>query len=109
MSQWEECSLEEATHVEVNGDVHQIKAGGKVCLDMPGWIDILIDVNKWMQIPQEAFPFLGIKCLRKFKPTPIEFEAIVQQDMPFAYLSNVPDGIPLGTKFKCVQILEDEE
>jgi hypothetical protein len=43
------------------------------------------------------------------KREPIEFEAVVQQDMPFAYLSNVPDGIPLGTKFKCVEILEEEK
>jgi len=29
MSQWEECSLEDATHVEINGVVHEIKEKGK--------------------------------------------------------------------------------
>jgi hypothetical protein len=111
MIQWEEVELKDATHVEINGEVHEIKERDGIVersVDF-GWIDILIEENKWANIPKEAFPLLGIRCLRKFKPTPIEFEAVVQQDMPFAYLSNVPDGIPLGTKFKCVEILEDEK
>ena len=111
MIQWEEVKLEEATHVEINGEVHELtERGGTVERSVDfGWIDILIEENKWANIPKEAFPLLGIRCLRKFKPEPIVFEAIVRQDMPFAYLSNVPDGIPLGTTFRCVQIMEDEE
>jgi hypothetical protein len=115
MIQWEEVTLEDATHVEINGEVFELKVGGKVeksgGLSVGGFhsIDILVEMNDWANIPQEAFPLLGIRCLRKFKPEPIVFEAIVRQDMPFAYLSNVPDGIPLGTTFRCVQIMEDEE
>ena len=109
MSQWEEVALEDATHVEINGVVHEItERGGTVERSGDfGWIEILVGEFKWTTIPKEALPLLGIRCLRKFKPTPIVFEAIVRQDMPFAYLSNVPDGIPLGTKFKCVEILEE--
>jgi hypothetical protein len=106
--------LEDATHVEINGCVHEIKAGGKVCLEMLGWIDILIEENKWAQIPQEAFPLLGIKCLRKVKRTPIEFEATFAKcdgrwhplycsDDGFAYQNNKK------AKFRCVQIMEDEK
>jgi len=109
MIQWEEVALDVATHVEINGCVVEIKErDGLVERSADfGWIEILVGENKWATIPKEALPLLGIRCLRKFKPEPIVFEAIVRQDMPFAYLSNVPDGIPLGTKFKCVEILEE--
>jgi hypothetical protein len=122
MSQWEECSLEDATHVEVNGVVHEIKVGGKVERPVDfGSIDILversvdgyIDVDKWANIPQEAFPLLGIKCLRKFKPKPIEFEAtFVMYDGCWQTLHSLEDRFPDNCKkatFRCVQIMEDEE
>jgi hypothetical protein len=54
-----------------------------------------------------ATELMALSKKEEIKPEPIVFEAIVRQDMPFAYLSNVPDGIPLGTKFKCVEILEE--
>lgn len=107
--QFEPCTLTEATHVEVGGKVHKLE-NDKIALVY--YHDKCIGLG-WVKedafIPLELFPVLGIKTFKEIKPEPIEFEAIVQQDMPFAYLSNVPDGIPLGTKFKCVQILEDEE
>ena len=115
--QWEECSLDDATHVEINGEVHEIVYGGKVLKSGKSSIDgkylcisILIGMYNWMQIPQEAFPFLGIKPLRKVKREPIEFEGIVKESkLSFLFLGNVPEGIPLGKKFRCVEILEDEE
>jgi hypothetical protein len=123
MIQWEECSLEDATHVEVNGEVHEIKVGGKVKKSVNfGWIvilveqfvDILIEENKWANIPQEAFPLLGIRCLRKFKPTPIEFEAaFAMYDGKWHPLYCLDDGFAYQNnkkaKFRCVQIMEDEE
>jgi hypothetical protein len=30
MSQWEEVELMDATHVEINGEVFELKVGGKV-------------------------------------------------------------------------------
>jgi hypothetical protein len=112
MIQWEEVALEDATHVEINGEVHEIKErGGMVERSVDfGWIDILVGETKWANIPQEAFPLLGIRCLRKFKPKPIEFEGIVKESkLSFLFLGNVPEGIPLGKKFRCIEILEDEE
>jgi hypothetical protein len=106
---FEKCSLEESTHVEVGGKVHLLE-NDKIALEY--YHDKCIGI-RWLEedafIPKELFPVLGIKPLKEKKREPIEFEGVVRQDMPFAYLSNVPDGIPLGTKFKCVQILEDEE
>jgi hypothetical protein len=112
MSQWEQVELDDATHVEINGVVHEItERGGTVERSGGyGWIDILIDVNKWASIPKEGFPLLGIKCLRKVKREPIEFEGIVKESkLSFLFLGNVPEGIPLGTRFRCIQIMEDEE
>jgi len=115
MSQWEEVELMDATHVEINGVVHEItERGGTVERSGGyGWIDILIDVNKWASIPQEGFPLLGIKCLRKVKPTPIEFEAtFVMYDGCWQTLHSLEDRFPDNCKkatFRCVQIMEEEE
>ena len=113
--QYEECSLEEATHVEINGVVHEItERGGKVKRSIDfGWIDILVGENKWVEIPVEVFFALGIKCLRKVKPTPIEFEAtFVMYDGCWQTLHSLEDRFPDNCKkatFRCVQIMEDEE
>jgi hypothetical protein len=119
MSQWEEVALEEATHVEVNGEVHELKADGNVkksgllCSGNFRYIDILIGFNKLEQIHVGLFPFLGIKCLRKVKPTPIEFEAtFVMYDGCWQTLHSLEDRFPDNCKkatFRCVEILEDEE
>jgi hypothetical protein len=115
MIQWEEVELMDATHIEINGEVHEITEirrwhGYKI---YESWIDILIEENKWANIPQEAFPLLGIRCLRKFKPTPIEFEAtFVMYDGCWQTLHSLEDRFPDNCKkatFRCVEILEDEE
>jgi hypothetical protein len=120
MIQWEEVELMDATHVEINGEVHELKVGGKVeksgGVSIGGFhsIDILVGMNDWANIPQEAFPILGIRCLRKFKPTPIEFKAtFVSYDGNWRLLDCLEDGFAYQNnkkaKFKCVEILEDEE
>ncbi len=123
MIQWVEEGLMDATHVEINGEVFELKENGKVKRSVDfGWIDILVersvegyvDVDKWANIPQEAFPLFGIRCLRKFKPTPIEFEAtFVMYDGKWYPLHSLDDGVSYlhnkKAKFRCVEILEDEE
>jgi hypothetical protein len=115
MIQWEEVALEDATHVEINKCVVEIKErDGLVERSVDfGWIDILVGENKWANIPQEAFFALGIKCLRKFKPTPIEFEAtFVMYDGCWQTLHSLEDRFPDNCKkatFRCVEILEEEE
>ena len=114
MIQWEEVALDVATHVEINGCVVEIKErDGLVERSADfGWIEILVGENKWATIPKEAFPFLGIKCLRKFKPTPIEFEAtFAKYDGKWHPLYSLDDGLSYQNckkaKFKCVEILEE--
>jgi hypothetical protein len=112
---FEECSLADATHIEINGVVHEIKEGGTVerSVDL-SWIDILIEENIWANILQEAFPLLGIRCLRKFKQNPIEFEAMfVSYDGNWRLLDILDDKFAHQNfkkkKFRCVQIMEEEE
>jgi len=115
MSQWKECDLVNATHVEINGEVHELKEDGKVkkagklsSLNYRS-IEILIGLNDWKHIHVDLFPILGIKCLRKVKPTPIEFEAIFSLEMvKDSWLGELIPMEAVGKKFKCVEIMEDE-
>jgi hypothetical protein len=116
MIQWEEVALDDATHVEINGVVHEItERGGTVERSGDfGWIEILVNMYSWIQIPQEAFPLLGIKCLRGKKQNPIEFEAVfAKYDGKWHPLHSLDDGVSYQNckkaTFKCVEILEDEE
>lgn len=123
MSQWEEVELMDATHVEINGELFELKADGKVKKSyLAGhslsWskcsIDILIGLNDWKNIHVDLFPILGIKCLRKVKPTPSEFEAtFVMYDGCWQTLHSLEDRFPnencKRAKFRCVEIMEDKE
>jgi len=116
MIQWEEVELKNATHVEINGEVHEItERGGTVKRSVDfGWINILVGENKLASIPQEAFSTFGIKPLRKVKPTPIEFEAtFVSYDGNWRPVYSLDDGFAhqnnKKAKFKCVEILGGEE
>lgn len=102
----EPCSLGDATHIEVNGKVYLL-GGNEVLLESYHgvWIGI-----RWLEedafIPENLFPILGIKPLREIKPEPIEFEHI------FTFEEITLGIIPCeaeGKRFRCVEILEDEE
>lgn len=110
---FEECSLQNATHVEVNGQSYFL-GSGKVLLayDEDDRIGISI-VDACAFIPVDAFPILGIKPLKEKKRKPIEFEAtfakhngkwhpLYSLDEAFAYQRDKK------AKFKCVEILEEE-
>ena len=108
--------MKDATHIEINGVVHEItERDGMVEKSLNcGTIHILVGENNWANIPKEAFLFFGIRCLRKFKPKPIEFEAaFVMYDGCWQTLHSLEDRFPnencKRAKFRCVQIMEDEE
>jgi hypothetical protein len=110
----EECSLEESTHVEVGGKVHLLE-NDKIALEY--YHDKCIGI-RWLEedafIPKELFPVLGIKPLREKKREPIEFEAtFAKYDGKWYPLHSLDDGVSYlhnkKAKFRCVEILEDEE
>ena len=113
--EFKECTLEEATHVEMGGKMYEFGNGftsRHKSLKSKLWdnIEVKNGTEGWQLIHVDTFPILGIKPMRERKRQPIEFEGIVKQSrLSFLCLDNVPEGVPLGTKFKCVQILEEEE
>jgi len=122
MIQWEEFTLEEATHLEINGEVHELcirpydgyKSKYQVIIYDRSHIKVYMENANWQLIQAYAFPILGIKCLRKKKQELIEFGAMfVSYDGNWRPLYSKDDGIAYQnfkkTKFKCVEILEDEK
>ena len=110
--QFEPCTLEDATHVEVKG-VAYFLGHGKVLLayDEDDRVGISI-VDACAFIPVDAFPILGIKPLKEKKREPIEFEFIPSLEMAKDMWLPADFIVPMeavGKKFKCVEILEDEE
>ena len=110
----EECSLEDATHVEVKG-VTYFLGHGKVLLayDEDDRVGISV-VDACAFIPVDAFPILGIKPMKEIKPEPVEFEAtFFKHDGKWRTLylgdNHLPYENSMKAKFKCVQILEDEK
>jgi hypothetical protein len=112
--QFEPCTLEDATHVEIGGIVHEF-GDGIVERFKNGEFPTLrfrLELPLYKLINESSFPLLGIKCLREVKPTPIEFEGrVVIGTFHGADVTMLlaPTGILVGAKFRCVQILEGEE
>jgi hypothetical protein len=106
--QFEPCTLTEATHVEINKVVYQIV--GNICTYNIGlrWLE----EDVW--IPIELFPILGIKPLKEIKPEPIVFEAtFFKYDGKWRTLylgdNHLPYENSKKARFRCVEILEEEE
>lgn len=111
---FEECSLANATHVEVNGKMYKL-GGNEVVLEY--YHSDCIGL-RWEYadafIPEEMFFTLGIKSLFEHKPEPVVFEAtFAKYDGNWYPLYALNDVLSYQNnkraKFKCVQILEDEE
>lgn len=73
--QFRECSLQEATHVELNGKVYEIYNGGLISFLYFGGLDYKIGIrifveetkefNRMENVHQSVFPILGVKPLKK--------------------------------------------
>ena len=110
----EECSLEEATHVEVNGKVYLL-GGNEV--ELEPYHGKFIGI-RWLEedafVPVDAFPIFGIKTFKEIKPEPVVFEAtFAKYDGKWHPLYSLDDGFSYQNckkaMFRCVQILEDGE
>ena len=103
----EECSLEEATHIEVNSKMYKL-GGYEVVREYYRNDCIGLRWYEWDAfIPKELFPILGIKTLFEHKPELIEFDGKWRT----LYLgdNHLPYENSKKAKFKCIEILEDEE
>ena len=106
--------MEEATHVEVNGRMYKL-GGNEVVKEY--YHNDCIGIG-WKEedafIPLELFLTLGIKTFKEHKPEPIEFEAtFAKYDGKWHPLYSLDDGLSYQNskkaRFRCVEILEDEE
>jgi hypothetical protein len=109
--QFEECTLEEATHVEMGGTTY--KLGG--CEVRAIWnsmkservgINIILDDYDLRTIQQDLFPILGIKPLKEAKQEPIVFEHIFTFEE--ISLGIIPDEAE-DKRFRCVEIMEEKK
>lgn len=107
---FEECSLGDATHIEVNGKMYKL-GGNEVVKEYFHFNCIGL---RWYEedtfIPEQLFSTLGIKTFKEIKPEPIEFVGFTKYvSRTLSHIINVPLGTPPQTRFKCVEILEDED
>lgn len=117
----EPCLLQDATHVEVGGKVYKIETdgiaqivlGSKDKTSFPTrkiGIVLRIRDGHWHTIFMDCFPILGIQPLKEKKREPIEFVGFTKYvSRTLSHIINVPLGTPPQTRFKCVEILENEE
>ena len=110
--QFEECTLEEATHVEMGGKTYKI-GGSEVKYDSyKSHLKVYKGSDGWQWAHELAFPILGIKPLKEKKREPIEFEFIPSLETAKDMWLPADFIVPMkavGKKFRCVEILEDEK
>jgi len=90
---WEHVELELATHVQINGTIHEISNEISNEIKYASFSEIkyasirkfwtipnveAMGINLWIgdgskYIHKHLFPILGIDCLRKYEPEPLEF------------------------------------
>jgi hypothetical protein len=110
----EECSLEQATHVEMGGKMYKFGKEYTSEQDVLKYNDCHIDLSRgitgWHLIHVDVFPILGIKPMKEKEP--IEFEFIPSLEMAKDMWLPADFIVPMeavGKKFKCVEIVEDEK
>lgn len=111
MKNFEICSLEEATHVAMGGTTYKIggyevRAFWNSTKSERVGINIILDGYDERTIRQDLFPILGIVPYKEVKQEPLEFEHV------FTFEEVLLGIIPCeaeGKRFRCVEIVEDEE
>lgn len=105
--QFEECSFEEATHIEINGKTYELGNGlskHQVLKYNSDYIGVCIRTHGWQLLHVGTFSMFGIKTLREKE----------KKREPMVFTHTVGGGIAppnkaYGKTFLCVEILEDEE
>ena len=111
---FEPCSLQDATHVEMDSKMYELGKQNEVLK----YNDFMIEVNRgtagWQLIHFGSFRTLGIKPMREKKPEPVVFEAtFAKYDGKWHPLYSLDYGFPVQkyktATFKCVEILEKKK
>lgn len=116
---FEPCTLRDATHVSINGIVYKIgsydvRAFWNSNRSEQVGINIVVTQHDQRTIRQDLFLILGIQPLKEINPEPIEFETVfAKYDDKWYPLYGLNDVASFENRkkarFRCVEILEDEE
>lgn len=109
---FEECSLKEATHFEINGVKHELR--GNDGYRYNGFYAGIGWGKEIYYLPLGLLATFGIKPLKQVKTEPVEFEAVfAEYNGKWHPLYNLDDNYAYQNdkkvRFKCVQILEEKE
>jgi hypothetical protein len=103
--QFEQCTLEEATHVEMGCKMYELGNGivhKRICFGSYHGLTVFYDgFREGNSIYTGVFPVLGIKPLKEKKREPIEFTYTVGGGI-------APPNEAYGKTFRCVEILEEK-
>ena len=104
--QFEPCSLEEATHIEIGGNVYKFGFGevNREWRYDDLYITVKTDNSRLYAIRADMFNFLGIKPFKEKKQEPREFVHIFRKGSSMSYPSWAENGM-----FRCVEISEEFE
>ena len=104
--QFEPCSLEEATHIEIGGNVYKFGFGevNREWRYDDLYITVKTDNSRLYAIRADMFNFLGIKPFKEKKQEPREFVHIFRKGSSMSYPSWAENGM-----FRCVEISEEIE
>ena len=112
--EFEPCTLEEATHVEVGGKVYEF-GNGIVTKIKDGTYPRIRVINESVgndYINESSFPIFGIKPMKEKKRKPRECMAlsVIAQRNGKDVVALLPTAdFELGMTVRCVEILEDGE
>jgi hypothetical protein len=123
---WEHVELELATHVQINGTIHEISNEiikyGKVPDEIKYgsfrkfWTVPHVEamgINIWIgdcakYVHKHLFPILGIDCLRKYEPEPLEFvREATKNELSTSPWNHAWISLPeeaIGKTFKLIEI-----
>lgn len=108
--QFEPCTLDEATHFEIHGVMHELNDNVQHLFNGTRFGIRLRKEDVF--IPEDAFPILGITPMREKKREPIEFEFIPSLEMAKDMWLPADFIVPMkavGKRFRCVEIVMEEK
>jgi hypothetical protein len=113
---WEHVELEFATHVQINGKIHEVSDEIKYASFRKFWTIPNVQamgITIWIgncskDIHRDLFTILGIDCLRKNEPEPLEFvREATKNELSTSPWNHAWIALPeeaIGKTFKLIEI-----